>query len=157
MAIRAPWTHLAGAWYKPGMLHATIVSRRVSTAAVAVTLALALVARARAADVQLDPFPMSTLEPLRGAAGASFLLDAPAGARGFVEVRDGRFTAGGKRIRFWGVNLCFSACFPRAEDAPRVAARLASLGVNCVRFHHMDSAPFPQGIFRDARLEDLSP
>lgn len=52
-----------------------------------------------------------------------------------------------KRIRIWGVNLCFGACFPKHEDAQRVAARLAAFGINSVRFHHMDSSSFPRGIW----------
>ncbi len=104
----------------------------------------------------LAPFPMGEIEA-SGPADASFLLEPPAGKRGFVEARDGHFFAGDRRIRFWGVNVCFGACFPAKEHAPRLAARLASLGVNCVRFHHMDSSPFPGGIFKDGKLDELSP
>jgi len=52
-----------------------------------------------------------------------------------------------KRIRIWGVNLCFGACFPKHKDAKRVAARLAAFGINSVRFHHMDTALYPRGIW----------
>ncbi len=52
-----------------------------------------------------------------------------------------------KRVRIWGVNLCFGACFPKHKDAQRVAARLAAFGINSVRFHHMDSSSFPRGIW----------
>ncbi|HET8548112.1 MAG TPA: hypothetical protein VFL57_08920, partial [Bryobacteraceae bacterium] len=45
------------------------------------------------------------------------------------------------RVYFWGVNLAFSANFPAAEDATRIAKRLRRLGVNLVRLHHMDSSP----------------
>ena len=141
----------------PRVPAAAVLALVVLAAGMAGTPAAAAGPDGPAASGSLDPFPMPALEPLLDPAGAAFLLDPPAGGRGFVEVRGGHFSEGGKRIRFWGVNLCFAACFPRAEDAPRVAARLASLGVNCVRFHHMDSAPFPQGIFRDRRLEELSP
>ena len=64
-----------------------------------------------------------------------------------VVVRDAQFWCGKERVRIWGVNLCFGACFPRHEDAEQVAARLAGAGVNSVRFHHMDSAAFPRGIW----------
>jgi len=57
-----------------------------------------------------------------------------------------RFAVGGERVRVWGVNLCFGACFPKPEDAPRIAWRLAQAGVNSVRFHHMDTSPWPRGI-----------
>ena len=36
----------------------------------------------------------------------SFLLDAPAGKYGFIQVKDGHLATGdGRRIRFWGVNI----------------------------------------------------
>ncbi|MGA8108129.1 MAG: hypothetical protein WB974_01765, partial [Acidobacteriaceae bacterium] len=36
----------------------------------------------------------------------SFLLDAPAGKHGFIEVRNGHLATGdGQRIRLWGVNI----------------------------------------------------
>ncbi len=54
---------------------------------------------------------------------------------------------GGKRVRIWGVNLCFGACFPTHADAKRVAKRLAAFGINSVRFHHMDNQKFPRGIW----------
>ncbi|MFO8013394.1 MAG: carbohydrate binding domain-containing protein [Phycisphaerae bacterium] len=63
-----------------------------------------------------------------------------------VGVRDGHFAVGGERVRVWGVNLCFGACFPKPEDAPRIARRMAAAGVNSVRFHHMDTSAWPRGI-----------
>jgi len=60
--------------------------------------------------------------------------------------RDGRFMLGQRRVRIWGVNLCFEACFPAHADAERIAARLAAGGVNAVRFHHMDTSSYPRGI-----------
>jgi hypothetical protein len=67
-----------------------------------------------------------------------------------VIARDGHFyLAGdkGERVRIWGVNLCFGACFPTHADAKRVAKRLAAFGINSVRFHHMDNQRFPRGIW----------
>ena len=52
---------------------------------------------------------------------------------------DGRFYAGGRRIRFFGVNIGGAACFPEKGEAERVAARLAKLGVNLVRLHGIDA------------------
>ena len=63
-----------------------------------------------------------------------------------VVVRDGHFFRDGRRVRIWGVNLCFGACFPSRADAPHVARRLAAAGINSVRFHHMDNSAFPRGI-----------
>jgi len=71
---------------------------------------------------------------------------APDGPR--VIVKDGQFSLGGKRHRVWGMNLCFGGCFPDKDNARRVAARLASAGVNSIRFHHMDSADYPRGIWK---------
>ncbi|MCS7024508.1 MAG: hypothetical protein NZV14_06885 [Bryobacteraceae bacterium] len=78
-------------------------------------------------------------------------LNHPLTAADRVFVRDGRFhtvgpdllpnTADDRPIRFFGVNLCFSANFPLPEDAVRIARRLRKLGVNIVRLHHMDTQP----------------
>ena len=93
-----------------------------------------------------------------GVMSAADLLETPAGKAGSIVARDGHFfTADGKRIRFWGVNTCFAGDFPTHEQADQIAPRLASLGVNCVRLHHMDSQKFPSGIFADDKLETLSP
>ncbi len=103
------------------------------------------------------PFVLPFDDDSQAAANVSFLLDAPAGKAGFVRAEAGHFYTGGKRIRFWGTNVCFGACFPEPEDAPRIAGRLAKFGINCVRFHHMDSSPFPRGIFKTWSCEELSP
>ena len=49
------------------------------------------------------------------------------------------------------MNLCGPDCFPTHDDAEALAADLARLGVNAVRFHHMDSTW--SRIF-DARFDD---
>ncbi len=41
-------------------------------------------------------------------------------------------------VRFWATNIAFEGCFPTHQQAERLAARLARLGINCVRMHHMD-------------------
>ncbi|MFN8445786.1 MAG: carbohydrate binding domain-containing protein [Caldilineaceae bacterium] len=75
--------------------------------------------------------------------------------RGFVQV-DGAghfvFENTGQRVRFWGVNLAAGAAFPpspaapprtgetaTADSAEQLAARLAKLGFNAVRLHHLDN------------------
>ncbi|MEA3367194.1 MAG: carbohydrate binding domain-containing protein, partial [Planctomycetota bacterium] len=87
--------------------------------------------------IPADPNPASAI----AVKAAPVPTDAPR-----LVVRDGHFAVGGERVRVWGVNLCFSACFPKPEDAPRIACRMAAAGVNSVRFHHMDSQPWPRGI-----------
>ncbi len=75
----------------------------------------------------------------------SFILDAPAGKRGFIEVRDGHTVyPDGRRFRMWGGNLGLDAICPPKESAPLIAAHLARLGVNCVRFHFLDCTDRPQ-------------
>jgi len=73
----------------------------------------------------------------------SYLLDAPAGKHGFLQVKDGHLATGdGKRIRLWGVNItdwsAGSRQIPTKEDAPLWAATLARFGVNSVRFQFLD-------------------
>ena len=87
---------------------------------------------------QRVPFTIPGDDATETAVDFSSLLHVPAGSRGFVTVRDGKFFAGEERIRFWGMNLCFGANFPTHEEADRVAPHLAKLGINSMRFHHMD-------------------
>jgi hypothetical protein len=102
---------------------------------------LAAASPAGAADAPLFPFVVSYESP-KNASNVSDWLGRPAGREGFVRVEGGRLLAGppgaAKPVRFWASNLCFEACFPTHQQAERVAARLARLGINCVRMHHMD-------------------
>ena len=101
----------------------------------------------------LFPFvlPWDDAEP--GVADVSGLLFKPAGRFGHARAEaDGHIYVGQgserRRLRVFGVNLSFAANFPTREDAPKVAARLAKFGVNCVRFHHMDRDPAPKGLWQ---------
>jgi len=71
-----------------------------------------------------------------------------------------QFEKTGERARFWGVNFTFNANYPPCPERPpaagefpddrvadKVAQRLAKLGVNVVRFHHMDFYASPDGIW----------
>ncbi|MGC9327788.1 MAG: hypothetical protein ACP5I1_09155, partial [Candidatus Hinthialibacter sp.] len=70
----------------------------------------------------------------------SFLLDPPAGKHGFLGVEGDRFVfEDGEEIRFWGVTLTGSGCFPSQDIAPIIAERLSQFGFNLVRFHQMDA------------------
>ncbi len=75
------------------------------------------------------------------ATDVSFLNEKPAGANGFIVPKNGHFVQSktGKPIRFFGANLCDAAAFPSREDADKVAAHLAKLGINLVRFHHLQN------------------
>ncbi len=90
------------------------------------------------AEEPLFPFVISYDAP-DNVTNLSGWLARPAGKQGFVQVRKGHLATDAGLIRFWGTNLCFDACFPSHEQAERVAGRLAQLGINCVRLHHMDS------------------
>ncbi|MEZ4829178.1 MAG: carbohydrate binding domain-containing protein [Bacteroidia bacterium] len=52
---------------------------------------------------------------------------------------NGNFTSNGVPIRFWGGNLSASGCFPPSNLAPQIAGRMRKMGVNLLRFHHMDN------------------
>lgn len=99
----------------------------------------------------LDPagrteFAVVWPERVEAAADVSFLLAAPAGAAGQVGVRDGHLaTADGLRLRLWGINVTGGGALPAKEHAARVAANLARLGFNAVRFHFLDR-PAPRGL-----------
>ena len=135
-------------------------SRRLSqaVAAVAMILGAASIATAqtstpapmRAGD-GLFPFVLPWDDASPGVTDVSGLLDKPAGKHGPIRVKDGHFYAGDERIRFLGVNLCFGANFPSHEDAEKIAARMAKFGINCVRFHHMDTSASPSGLVKADR------
>ncbi len=64
----------------------------------------------------------------------------PAGAHGFVRVKgDGFEFADGTPVRFWGVNCTAAAVLGSEQRAVQLAERLARLGCNVVRLHHLDS------------------
>jgi hypothetical protein len=63
-----------------------------------------------------------------------------AGSHGFLTVDGDRFVfADGTPATFWGVNLTAGAVLGPPERAAQLAERLARLGVNVVRLHHLDS------------------
>jgi hypothetical protein len=74
-----------------------------------------------------------------------------------LAVRSGHFVRGNQRVRLWGVNLSFGANFPQHEDAEKIALRLARAGINSVRFHHMDTADFPRGIWNPQDKKSFDP
>jgi len=69
--------------------------------------------------------------------------DAPAGKYGPVTVsKEGTFVfrdKPGKRIRFFGPNLVFSANYLSKQEADKFADYAAKMGYNSVRFHHYES------------------
>ncbi|MFL5729264.1 MAG: carbohydrate binding domain-containing protein [Cytophagaceae bacterium] len=78
----------------------------------------------------------------------SSLLDAPAGKHGFIKTVDGHFKfEDGTPVRFWGTNIVAGNCFPSKAKADSMAARLAKMGCNLVRLHHMDAPWAKPNIF----------
>jgi len=79
----------------------------------------------------------------------SWLNNPPAGGHGFVRAQGGHFVDGrGKRVRFVASNFTFGSCFPDHDTADQLAGRLASLGINCIRFHHTDNQTAPRGLWK---------
>ena len=67
------------------------------------------------------------------------LLDPPAGKHGFLTVKGEGFAfEDGKPARFVGVTIAKDSIFVDKETIEKVADLLARLGVNLVRFHHLD-------------------
>jgi hypothetical protein len=119
--------------------------------------ALPLRVVAQSNDLPLRAFAMDHRAGGVSKADVSFLLDPPAGKDGFVHIRNGHLaTGGGRRIRFWGVNVTDwskgSVMLPPKQDAPVWAAALARFGVNLVRLHFLDLFA-PRGLI-DATGDD---
>ena len=57
-----------------------------------------------------------------------------------IKIKNGHFYYKNKRVKFFGTNVAYGAAFPKKENAPLIARRMAQLGINVVRFHHMDNA-----------------
>lgn len=116
-------------------------------AVAAACLTTALIVLADEPSGALFPFVLPWDDASPGVTDLSGWLPKPAGKFGQVHAdEDGHLYAGGTRIRFFGVDLSFSANVPKHADAEKVAARLAKFGVNIVRFHIMDMRRFPEGI-----------
>ena len=99
-------------------------------------------------------FVMTDLDTTKNAVDLSFLNEKMAGENGFILVKDGHFVNGtGNKIRFFGTNLTFSSSFQEKEIATKIAARLSKMGMNVVRFHHMDMRPTPEGIWDSTMLK----
>jgi hypothetical protein len=99
-------------------------------------------------NAQSVPFVIPGDDATESATDFSNLLSKPAGDSEFVSIQDGQFFVGNRRLRFWGMNLCFGANFPTHEEADKIAPHLAKLGCNAVRFHHMDMLDAPAGIWQ---------
>jgi hypothetical protein len=118
----------------------------IAIASVVSVCLMLLIAASAASAQEMVPFAIPASQPAKSlvALSADAIVQS---ADSRVTVRGGHFFTNDGRFRVWGLNMCFGANFPTHADAQAVAARLAAFGVNCVRFHHMDSHPFPAGIW----------
>jgi len=99
-------------------------------------------------------FVVQDLDTTKNEIDLSFLNEDVAGENGFIKVKGGHFVDGsGKKTRFFGTNLTFSSSFPDKETATKIAARLSKMGMNVVRFHHMDMRATPDGIWDSTMLK----
>jgi hypothetical protein len=122
------------------------LSARFSLAGVLAAVLFSVLHPAHAQGVpEMVPFALDHRSAMRSHSpvDVSFLLDAPAGKHGFIQVSNGHLSTGdGRRIRLWGVNITDwskgSRQIPSKEDAPLWASTLARFGVNCVRFQFLD-------------------
>lgn len=67
--------------------------------------------------------------------GLADWLDAPAGTKGRITMKEGKLYLAGEEIKLWGLNLCYAHCCPDAPLADQRAALYAKYGVNTVRLH----------------------
>ena len=56
-----------------------------------------------------------------------------------IKIKNGHFYYKDKQVKFFGTNVAYSSAFPEKTDAPNIAKRISQLGINVVRFHHMDN------------------
>ena len=92
------------------------------------------------------PFVIPGDDASKNATDFSYLSPRPAGQDGFVQLRNGHFFTKTKRLRIWGVNVGYGACFPSHADADQIAAHLAKIGINGIRIHHHESQFSPTGL-----------
>lgn len=100
------------------------------------------------------PFIIRSIEP-GSVADYSFLNHKPAGKYGWLKVKDGDFVfPNGEKIRWFGINLVASRVFDwkTHREADALAAKLAALGINMVRLHHLAASwQKAEPLFRDGK------
>ena len=112
------------------------------------------------ADASWFPATMPLPQAAGGGLDVSFVLDPPAGKRGFVTSRDGQFRfADGTRARFFGTTVGYGAAYPDHETAEALADHLARNGFNMVRIHPdnylFDRSTDGTRVFDEARRDKL--
>lgn len=173
--VEASWQLRSTAWlesYRGGLRHRIwIVTRQVPDEFASLTVELKL--PLDQFEVDLDPAasvlnfigedwfewtPSWTDSPV----DVSFLNEKPAGRHGFLRAdRDQFVFEDGTPAWFWGLSLSNRGSFVPKEQAPAVARRIARLGFNIVRLHHLD-APWckpPTGLvdYSKGNSRDIAP
>jgi hypothetical protein len=64
---------------------------------------------------------------------------SPLGAADKVTAVGNNFIVNNQPYKFWGVNIVAAGAFPDKADAGGIAAHAAKMGINLVRFHHLDN------------------
>ena len=93
-----------------------------------------------------DWVPVKMLKGVQPGGATDFsgwrLQDAPAGKYGWLKRAGGHFEfegrPAGERVKFYGVNLVGSCCWPQKRQADEIVARLVRSGYNTVRLHHFE-------------------
>lgn len=81
----------------------------------------------------------------------SGLLDAPAGKHGFLKVKGDQFVfADGTPTKFIGVVLCAPHSIVDKQKVDSLTTRLAKMGCNMLRLHHLDAEWAEPNIFGNA-------
>ena len=93
-----------------------------------------------------DWVPIKMLKGVQPGGATDFsgwhLQDAPAGKYGWLKRAGGHFEfegcPAGERVKFYGVNLVGSCCWPEKRQTDEIVARLVRSGYNTVRLHHFE-------------------
>lgn len=127
------------------MLFSAVLRRSLAASFLLPTLLTAACGQATlpsAAPTVWYPFVLPWDDAVRGTAtDAAGLNGREAGIQGRIVSREGRFVEEktGRRVRFLATNVGGKAAFPSRADADKIAARMAKLGINLVRFHHLNN------------------
>lgn len=110
----------------------------------------------RVAAVKSGPVDQGEWYPLaagNAASGSHYvdwssLLDPPAGKHGMLTDKNGQLQfSDGTPARFFGTNLVASNCFTAKDTVDSLVSRLAKMGCNLLRLHHMDAPWSTPNIF----------
>ncbi|MGQ9574837.1 MAG: hypothetical protein ACUVUC_05930 [Thermoguttaceae bacterium] len=85
-------------------------------------------------------------DPAPGEIGLQDWIDKPAGQHGRIVRQGDRLVYGGKPIKLWGLNLCYTNCAPPKPLADKRAAFYPKYGINSVRLHKYADGPGWAGI-----------